>query len=160
MALRYFLFGSGMLILDQLTKFWIRSNYEVGQSTPVIQDIFHMTYVENSGAAFGLFPNQTWFFIAATIVFIMASVFYRHQFAHSGTLFRVAFTLGMSGAIGNLIDRVAFGRVTDFLDFRIWPVFNVADSAITVGVIVLAWTVLTEEKREAKRKAGQQELPE
>lgn len=129
------------LALDQLTKATVRA--WLHYSIPVIPEIFHLTPAQNTGAAFGLFPNATMFFIVvamlacALFLWLGRKGFDRRRVA-------IAFGLMLGGASGNLIDRLRFGAVTDFLDFRIWPIFNLADTALTVGAFLLlfwSWRV-------------------
>ncbi len=132
-----------VLSLDQLTKFIIVKNLSVNQSIPVIQGIFHISVVHNRGAAFGILRNQVPFLILTAIITVVLIYLSLRKNKHKIKLSEkipLAFILG--GAIGNLIDRIFFGYVIDFLDFRIWPVFNIADSAITIGAIMLGWTIL------------------
>jgi len=126
--------------LDQLTKYLIPQLISPGESVIIIKNFFYITLVHNTGIAFGLFKNQTAIFIIisiVTIVLIFFSILLRRKYReiHKSELF--AFSLILAGAVGNLIDRLRFGYVVDFLDFRIWPVFNIADSAITVGIILI-----------------------
>ena len=135
-----------IIIFDQVTKYIIARNIPQGQSIPIIKGVFHLTYIINPGAAFGILKNQASLFIfvaTAAIIFILINL--RRTKLLS---VRIAFALVLSGAISNLIDRLRLSAVIDFLDFRIWPVFNIADSAITIGAILLAYSVL----RGAKRK--------
>ena len=140
MAAAFLFFG--VLVLDQLVKGLIQVSCLPGESIPVIKGIFHITYVLNPGAAFGLLENQTWFFILAAAAISLAFVWYYPRlrrecgFLHYGCVAMVA------GAIGNLIDRIKMGLVVDFLDFRIWPVFNLADIAIVLGVISMVYAIL------------------
>lgn len=125
-------------LLDQASKMLIMNTMFRGQSIPVIENIFHITYIHNPGAAFGLFANRTTFFIAVSLVVMAgAIVFYWKRGVRRGIM-PVALGLIVGGALGNLVDRIRFGEVVDFLDFRIWPVFNLADSAIVVGAGLLA----------------------
>jgi len=132
----------GVLALDQLVKGLIQVSYLPGESTPIIKGIFHITYVLNPGAAFGLLENQTWFFILAAAAISLGFIWYYPRlkkecgFLHYGCVALVA------GAMGNLIDRMKTGLVVDFLDFRIWPVFNLADIAIVLGVISMVYAIL------------------
>lgn len=134
------------MALDQLTKAWVRRRYAVGDSEAVLGGFFHITHVENPGAAFGLFPNQTAFFIVVTAVVLVLTFAYRGHIARERPLLKVGYALGIAGAIGNLIDRIRFGVVTDFIDFGFFPVFNVADSAIVVGVALLLWGIVREDR--------------
>lgn len=109
----------------------------LNQSIPVITNVFHITYVHNFGAAFGLFAHRTGFFIfITTVVVLLIFVFLRHL-PKEQKLLRAALVLQLGGATGNLIDRVRLGYVIDFFDLRVWPVFNVADIAIVFGVGLL-----------------------
>ncbi len=128
---------------DQLTKSAIRAALRPTQSIPLIPSVLHLTYVQNTGAAFGLFQGYTGVFIllsVAVTAWILA-VFLRTR-SPMPRLTATGLALVLSGALGNLIDRVRFGYVVDFIDIRIWPVFNVADSAITIGVGLLLWQSL------------------
>lgn len=133
------------LSLDQLTKFISTRHLFVNQSYPVIKNVFHLTLVHNRGAAFGVLKNQVPFFIAAS-VFAVALIFFTLKDSRGKKLFRASLGLILAGALGNLVDRLFFGYVIDFLDFRVWPVFNIADSAITVGAALLGWCILRNPK--------------
>lgn len=126
-----------VLALDQGLKLVVQRNMELNQSIPIIENIFHLTYVLNPGAAFGIFANQTIFFILATLIVLGFIGFYYFRTPREKIWLRVGLVLLVGGALGNLIDRVRTGHVVDFLDFRIWPVFNIADIAISVGVGLL-----------------------
>jgi signal peptidase II len=132
-----------VLLSDQLSKQLVTKNLRLSESIPVIKGIFHISLVHNRGAAFGIFKGQHYFFIATAIIAVMAILY---QFKKNSPLRINLFTLGLAliiaGALGNLIDRLAYGYVIDFLDLRIWPVFNLADSAVTVGVFLLGWRLL------------------
>ena len=125
------------MLLDQLTKFLIRKNFELGESLPLIKGIFHLTYATNTGAAFSIFEGFNIFFIIFSIIVIGVILYYLKNIRENEKLMQLAIGLLLGGTIGNLIDRVFIGAVTDFLDFRIWPIFNVADSSVTVSAILL-----------------------
>ncbi|MCJ7604922.1 MAG: signal peptidase II [Dehalococcoidales bacterium] len=136
-----------VLIADQVTKAWIRSNLAVGE---VLFDagVFEIIHVQNTGAAFGLFKGIPYVFIAVEIIAIIAILFLvivmrsRWPFIDRW-LVRSGIALVMAGTVGNFIDRVFYdGVVTDFINFRWWPVFNVADSAAVVGSIILAYAII------------------
>ena len=129
-----------VLSLDQLSKAIISKGLSLNQSVPIIKGVFHLTLVHNRGAAFGILKNQAFLFIFASVFAIILLIFSLKNNRHK-KLFSVALSLILAGALGNLIDRVFFGHVIDFLDFRVWPVFNVADSAITIGAILLGWCI-------------------
>ncbi len=123
--------------LDQLSKFIIQRSLEPDLSIPVIKDIFHLTLVFNTGAAFGIFKARNFIFItiaAFAIIFILSHL---PRLRREGIMVKISIALILGGIIGNLIDRLRFGYVVDFLDFRVWPVFNLADSAITVGAVIM-----------------------
>ena len=140
--------SSLILILDQISKFYISSALSLGQSIPVIRDIFHISLVYNTGCAFGLFRNQKIFFIllSAAVVFYIIRDLFSHGSRYSLSR-RVALGLILGGAAGNFLDRLRSGYIIDFLDFRVWPVFNLADSAITVGISLLILEVLRNSMR-------------
>lgn len=131
-----------IVIADQLSKLAVASSLQLHETIPVIPGVFHITYVQNPGAAFGLFAYQRPLFIAVAALMIALAVFYRKRIQQESRLFQWAVTIGIAGALGNLIDRLRTGYVVDFFDFRMFPVFNIADIAITTGVILLIWTTL------------------
>lgn len=134
-----------IVVLDQVSKHIVSSFLKLHESVPVINGIFHLTLVHNRGAAFGLLKNQVYLFILTAIaaIFLIFSHLRKHPVV---SMYTVGLILILSGAVGNLIDRVRFGYVLDFLDFRIWPVFNIADSAITVGACLAVWATLRSKK--------------
>jgi len=137
----FFLAASLVVVADQLSKTWVRSNITLWQSMPETGWL-RLTHICNSGAAFGQFQDQRELLIAAAFVGIALLLAYG-LFAYrwfpmlDSTLSRVALGLVLGGTIGNLIDRLRLGCVTDFIDFGFWPAFNVADSSTVVGVIIL-----------------------
>ena len=130
------------ILSDHGIKYLIRQQMNLGESIGILEGIFHLTYVENPGAAFGLFANQTVFFIVFTtiIIGIMGYLVYKQKNKKSLTSLSMALVIG--GALGNLIDRILKQTVTDMFDFRIWPVFNVADMAIVIGLMYLAYRLI------------------
>lgn len=136
-----------LIFADQISKFFIHSALGVQQSFPVIKNFFHLTLIQNKGTAFGLFKNQSLFFVLisfAAIVLISRFLFFKK---HGDNYLRIPLCLILAGAAGNLIDRLIFGFVIDFLDFRIWPVFNFADSFICVGAGWIITLLFPEKKR-------------
>ena len=131
-----------IVLLDRATKVYFLDLLDFGESIPLIPDVFHLTLVYNTGMAFGLFKDFGMVFIVIPFIAIILLVFniyyYRRNNDALSRTYIVAFSLILGGAIGNLIDRIHYGHVIDFLDFRVWPVFNIADSAITVGAVVIA----------------------
>ena len=143
----FFLVALLIVITDQLSKIWIRTNLAVGQSLPEV-GFPQLTHVSNTGAAFGLFHGQTFPLIIASFIGVAILLFYALSFYRRFPLLDnwIAWTglsLVLGGTIGNLIDRLRFGYVTDFIDFGFWPAFNLADSSIVVGVIIFACALLS-----------------
>ena len=134
-----------VIIFDQLTKYYVVSNFYLGESVPVIENIFHWTYILNPGAAFGMFEGSRWFFVVIAIGVLVGIWYMKDEINEGGWMMQYGAALFGGGAIGNLIDRARSGLVIDFFDFRIWPVFNVADIAICVGVSMILWKVLQTE---------------
>ncbi len=130
------------LALDQLVKYLVRSQMTMGQSIPIISGIFHLTYIENPGAAFGILANQRLLFLLLTAV-ITGIMFYLYlHLKNKNSLAAFSFGLVISGALGNFIDRFFRGTVTDFFDFQIWPIFNIADICICVGLALLCYLLI------------------
>lgn len=130
------------VLFDQGTKYFIKNNMALYESIPIIPNIFHITYIENPGAAFGLLANQRVFFIIITIIILCGVVYFYTKLKEKKIFLTIALGMVVGGAIGNLIDRLRMGTVTDFFDFRIWPVFNIADSAIVIGMIYISYQLL------------------
>ena len=129
-----------LVALDQWTKYLVRSNLPLNRDValiPWLDKVFTFTYIHNTGGAFGLFPGVGLPFILVAIAVVVIIVLYSRQIATGPWFLRLAFGLQLGGAVGNLVDRIAFGYVTDFINFRWWPVWNVADSCIVVGTILL-----------------------
>ena len=125
------------LVSDQLSKFLIITRFNPSESIPLIPSVLHLTYVQNTGAAFGLLKGQQVFFVGFSLAVIAWMCWELCTKPTKEALVVWGCALVLGGAIGNLIDRVHFGYVVDFIDLRVWPVFNVGDSAITVGVVLL-----------------------
>ncbi len=137
--------ASSVLLIDQVSKALVRATIPVGASVPVAGAFLRLTHVRNTGAAFGLFPGHTVLFIGTALVVLAGIAWVWWRMRPTSPWLVTACGLIAAGALGNLIDRVVFGRVTDFFDVGIWPVFNVADIALDVGVaIALVWVVLAE----------------
>ena len=132
---------STIIITDRITKIFFSKLLSLGETLPIIRNVFHLTLVHNTGIAFGLFKDQGIVFIIIPIIAVILLIFNIFYYRNNKELSRIylfGFSLILGGAIGNLIDRIAFGYVIDFIDLRIWPVFNIADSAITVGAVIIA----------------------
>ncbi len=134
--------STAVVLLDQATKYWIQSRMAYGESAPVIPNIFHITYILNPGAAFGILENKTWFFVLVAVLLIGGMAYIYPRLPSDRPLLKLGAGLLTGGAVGNLIDRIRLGQVVDFFDFRIWPIFNVADICIVCGVACLAYVLL------------------
>ncbi len=142
----FFLTGLLIVITDQFSKEWIRANITSGQAL-FETGFFRIIHTHNTGAAFGLFQNYSSTLAVAAcigaIIIILCALFARRYFPVIDNLpGKIALGLVLGGTIGNLVDRFRQGYVTDFIDFNFWPTFNVADSAVTIGVIILAFSLL------------------
>jgi signal peptidase II len=141
-----------VLVADQVTKFAVRATIDPNQSISVINGFFNFTHVRNTGAAFGMFSQGQPIFIAATIVAIVLIIVYHMKTKETDFLFNLALGLELGGALGNLVDRITQGWVTDFLHFMNFPVFNIADSAIVCGVGLLILVMIRDIVRERREK--------
>ena len=144
-----FVLPLAVVILDQFSKYIVVENMALGESIPIIEEVFHLTYILNPGAGFGMFADNRLFFIAIAVIVIGIIIWARREILASPLEVKAGCGLFLGGAIGNLIDRARQGLVIDFFDFRIWPVFNIADIAICIGVGLIIWNLLkTELKRD------------
>ena len=131
-----FVIALGVFFADVLIKYIIRCHFYIYQSLPVIKNIFHLTFVVNKGAAFGLFPTKGYFLVFWSILLIIIFFVAFKSAAKKSILARISLGLILGGALSNLADRVFLGYVVDYLDFRMWPVFNLSDAAITTGTLL------------------------
>ena len=142
---RVFAASVTVVFIDQLAKAFVRAGLALGDEHALIPGVLQLTHVQNRGAAFGLFPSSTLFLTIISIGVCVAIVCGRSWWAGHGPLMSVAIALELGGALGNLIDRIAFGQVTDFILLTPnlpfvgrWPAFNFADSALTCGALMMA----------------------
>ena len=133
------LFFVAVVAIDQYVKRLVVNSMTPGESIPVIKGFLHLTYVLNPGAAFGILPNQRLFFMIAGGVLLVGSFLLYPKLKKSDNILKFGMTGLLSGAVANLIDRIQSGLVVDFVDFRVWPVFNIADVAIVVGMFVMIY---------------------
>jgi len=146
----------GVWIIDRLLKILIQRNFVPGESLRIIPKVFHLTYVLNPGAAFGLMAGRTWIFVITALLVTAGVIYGQFRIPHNEVLARLAIGMIGGGALGNLYDRLVIGRVIDYLDFRIWPfVFNFADSMIVVGVGLLMFRLYLQEKAEKKSETDE-----
>lgn len=124
-------------LADQLTKWFVQGHMETGETIPVIPHIFHFTYIINPGAAFGILAYQQYFFLAIVAVLFIAYFCLRKRIPKKPLYFPLGVGMLLGGALGNAIDRVRIEGVVDFFDFRVWPIFNVADIGICLGVFLI-----------------------
>lgn len=158
MTVIYYLLALFVIVLDQITKLLIVKNMELGESIQVIENFLNITSHRNPGAAWGILAGQMWFFYIVTVIVVIGLVYYIQKMAKTHILLGISLGLMLGGAIGNFIDRVLRKEVVDFVDTYIFgydfPVFNVADSALTVGVVLLMIFMLFEEKLLKEKKNG------
>ena len=152
-----------VVLLDQASKEWVRGAFSLHESVPVIPGFFHLTYIRNTGAAWGLFSGQNIALSALALVMLAVLVAFRRKILPPGRVHRVALGLLCGGIVGNLFDRLRLDYVVDFLDFFVrsshFPAFNVADSAICIGVgIYVLGTLLVQAPDSAP--AAREEPPE
>jgi signal peptidase II len=134
----FFLLFIFILFFDRLTKSYILSKLSPHQSIPIIKNIFHFTLVYNTGIAFGIFKNNNGIFILISFIIILL-ILKNLRDKSQNKIFKLALVMIIAGALGNLWDRIYFGYVIDFLDLRIWPVFNIADTSISFGIILILY---------------------
>ncbi|GEM03499.1 lipoprotein signal peptidase [Halolactibacillus miurensis] len=151
----YYVIAVVMIIIDQWTKYLVIENMTIGESIPIIDNIFYLTSHRNPGAAWGILQGQMWFFYVITLIVVGIIIYYIEHYAKTNRLLGISLGLVLGGAIGNFIDRVRFQEVVDFLDVYIfsydYPIFNVADSSLVVGVILIGIITLFEEVRKDKK---------
>ena len=144
--------------LDQATKFLVVQNIPLWESwsiSPTLARLFKFTYITNTGAAFGMFPQLGNIFTVIALIVIVGIVFFHHYLPIGSILVRLSIGLQLGGAMGNLVDRVLRGYVVDFVDIGFWPIFNIADISIVLGVTILTFCLWQEEnKAESKDVVG------
>lgn len=145
----FFAIATVVVVIDQITKAYVRAVMPIGASWP--EDwLVRFTHVTNTGAAFGMFQNQSLMFVFIAVFAIGLIVYYYQRLPTDAWLVRIALGMQLGGAIGNLIDRLHQGYVTDFIEFPNFPVFNIADSSISIGVAILAYYLLFVNREESK----------
>lgn len=158
----YYIVIFALIALDWLTKHWVQASMALNDTIPVIDGIFHITYIHNYGAAFSILEGKQGFLLAVTGL-AMAAIFIGMVLAAKKKtlspmgLWALALILG--GGLGNFIDRLRLGYVVDFLDFRVWPIFNVADIAVCCGCGLLIFYILIWEPRLERKQQEAQSGP-
>jgi signal peptidase II len=142
-----------VIAADQYTKHLVATTFQPDESRIVIPHVLWLTYVQNTHGAFGLFGSHPWLLIAMAVAVLAVFWLSFRETAAQSRLVRVAFGGIVGGAVGNIVDRVQHQHVVDFIDLRWWPVFNVADSCITIGVLLLILTTLVRERTGARRSS-------
>lgn len=148
-ATTLFALAGAAYLLDRVTKLWAERTLQE-HPIDVVPGVLTLRFTTNSGGAFSLGQSAPWFFVTATVV--VTGLIVLTAFRHTGRLTAAALGLVLGGAMGNLTDRIArgprfSGRVVDFIDLHVWPVFNVADTAIVIGALLLAWTSFHDGRR-------------
>jgi len=168
----YLIIALIVLILDQVTKWLVKTNMALHETIPVLGDFFVLTSHRNKGAAFGILQGQQTFFLIVTVIFLVGISWYLYKSVKSGQrLVPFALSLMLGGAVGNFYDRAMHGEVVDFLQFTfqgsimgwkfdyIFPIFNAADSGIVIGTILILFDSLRSWRLEAKQEAAKAEEP-
>ncbi len=152
-----YLLVAGIIISDQFLKYLIRDVMYVGQTVPVIKDLFHITYVQNRGGAFSILAGQGMVLVVIPLAAMAFAIWYmeKHMDSHWSLILSLSLILG--GGTGNLIDRLILGYVTDMFDFRIFPVFNIADICICTGAgFLILYTMIYYDRDTRRSSAGDQ----
>jgi len=154
---KYYGLAAFVILLDQWTKWLIVKNMEYGERIAVLDPWFGILSHRNRGAAWGMLEGQMWLFSIVTVVVICAILYFYHKEAKGKPIFQVGLMLLLGGAIGNFIDLLFRGEVVDFVDVLIpiinydFPIFNVADAALTIAVVILMIGLIMEDKKEKKQ---------
>lgn len=149
-------FFVGIIALDQFLKVRVADSMSIGESIPIVGNFFHFTYVLNPGAAFGILPNQRVFFLVTGALLLLATALFYPRIKKTDRLLKFGVISLVSGSTSNLIDRFQTGYVIDFLDFRVWPIFNVADIAIVFGMFIVIYFVVFKMNDDGKLKGARQ----
>ncbi|TAA68714.1 signal peptidase II [Planococcus salinarum] len=153
----YYAIALVIIAADQFTKWLVVQNMELGERIPVFEPYLAWLSHRNRGAAWGMLEGQMWLFGIITVAVIIAILYYFHKHAQGQPLFQISLMVILGGAIGNFIDRMLLGEVVDFIDVLIpvinydFPIFNIADAALTIGVILMIIFVIYDEKQEKKK---------
>ena len=151
-----FVVTAAVILLDQFSKYILEAALPLYQSyapIPALEALFRFTHATNTGAAFGIFPAGGSFFTIVAVVVGLVILYYNYTMPAGQMSLRLALGMQLGGALGNVIDRFRLGHVTDFLDFGPWPVFNLADTSIVAGVVILTW-LMFKEQREHQAEAA------
>lgn len=152
----YYIVALFVIALDQITKFLVVKNMELGERIPIIENIFSITSHRNQGAAWGILQGQMWLFYLITLIVVCGIIYYIQKHAKGKLLLGISLAFMLGGAIGNFIDRLFRKEVVDFLYAEIinFPIFNIADASLTIGVILLFISMLMEERKSKEKSYG------
>ncbi|MEE0510561.1 MAG: signal peptidase II [Peptococcaceae bacterium] len=146
-----YLFAIIVLLVDQGSKALVREQMSLGESIPVIKNVFHLTYIENTGVAFGMFSGHTNLFVIVSLMVLIGLIVFAWKEGPNSLLMHYGIAMVVAGALGNIIDRIMKASVTDMFDFQIWPIFNVADIAVCVGFGLLVLYIFFDQGEENGR---------
>ncbi|MBL0388757.1 signal peptidase II [Tumebacillus sp. ITR2] len=152
----FYLIIALVVAIDQWVKYYVRHHLEIGQSVPLIDGVINLTSHRNAGAAFSILEGQQWFFILSSLAVVAAVIYYRRKGELRGRpLMEFGVALLVAGAIGNMLDRLVLGVVTDFFDLQFvqFAIFNVADIAINLAVVLIVLAILIESFKPKTKKA-------
>lgn len=144
----FYLLALAIVLTDQIIKFLVHSSMRLGQSVSVIGGILKLTYVRNTGAAFSLFVGFSPYLVGIGIIVVLAVIFFHHRVSAQNRVLQTGLAFILGGSVGNLTDRIFRSYVIDYLDITVWPVFNFADIMINIGVILVAFKLFSEERKE------------
>ncbi|HEX3046188.1 MAG TPA: signal peptidase II [Bacillota bacterium] len=148
----YFYLTVLLIFLDQTSKWFVQTKMFPMQSVDIVRGFFSITYATNYGAAFGILQSQTLLLIAVSLGVIVTVWINRRKMNGYPWVMQVGLAVALGGAVGNLIDRIRLGFVVDFINFYIWPIFNVADMAIVIGVVFILWGIFLKEPNNHKQQ--------
>lgn len=147
----FYLVSLIILVIDQLFKHLVHGSMRLGQSIPLLDDALKLTYVRNTGAAFSLFVGFSPYLVVAGLLVVAAVIYFHYKIPKRNIYLQAGLAFVLGGSLGNLADRIFRSYVIDYIDIIIWPVFNFADIMINVGVILIAFKLFEQEKKDAPR---------
>ena len=149
----YYILAAIIVAVDQFTKFLTVQNIDLYEIVEVIPNILSWMYIQNDGAAWSILEGQMWFFYIITVIVIGVVIYYLQKYGKNSRLFSVALALILAGSIGNFIDRIRFEYVIDMVRLEVinFPIFNVADMSLSIGVFLMIIFVFIDERNEKKK---------
>ena len=144
----FYIITLAWLILDQVSKYYVQTHMALGQSIVVVPGLFHWTYILNHGAAFGILRDQRIFFLAIVVILLVCLAYKYKEIAEGPSYLKLGTGLLLAGAVGNAIDRFVQDGVVDFFDFLIWPIFNVGDIGIVIGIFLVAYYMIASDSED------------